>query len=63
MILDGIREKIDICYRDDRERKVFNLFLDGLKQQEIGDIIDASQPVVSRIERRVSKRINNLVTI
>lgn len=63
MILDGIREKIDICYRDDRERKVFNLFLDGLKQQEIGDIVNTSQPVVSRIERRVSKRINKLVTI
>lgn len=63
MVLDGIREKIDICYRDDRERNVFNLFLNGLKQNEIGNIVGASQPVVSRIERRVSKRINNLVTI
>ncbi len=63
MVLESLREDINNCILDNRERKVYNLFLDGLKQQEIADIIDASQPVVSRIERRVTKRINNLITI
>lgn len=63
MILESLREDINNCILDNRERKVYNLFLDGLKQHEIANEIGASQPVVSRIERRVIKRINNLITI
>lgn len=63
MILDEIIKSYHTCFRDDRERKVYKLFLEGKKQQEIGDIVNTSQPVVSRIERRVTKRISKIITI
>lgn len=63
MILDEVMKSYNKCFRNDREKKVYKLFLNGKKQQEIGDIVRASQPVVSRIERRVTKRIGKIISI
>lgn len=63
MILEEIKDNFSSCFRNERERKVYKLFLDGKKQQEIADELYLSQPVVSRIERRVTKKINNLITV
>lgn len=63
MILDEIKENFDSCFRNERERKVYSLFLEGRRQQEIADELYLSQPVVSRIERRVTNKISNLITV
>lgn len=55
-----VKEKIPFIFRDEREQLVFHHYINGKPQRETANIMNVSQPQISRIQKRVKNKIHEL---
>lgn len=62
-LLDDINAEgvLDNIYLTEKEKRVINLRMEGFSQVQVGEIMNLSQPQISRIQIKIKKKINEYI--
>ena len=62
-LLDDINAEgvLDNIYLTEKEKQVINLRMEGFSQVQVGEIMNLSQPQISRIQIKIKKKINEYI--
>lgn len=62
-LLDDINAErvLDNIYLTEKEKQVINLRMEGFSQVQVGEIMNLSQPQISKIQIKIKKKINEYI--